>query len=982
MRRLLTFARFQLDLDAHRLTQGSRNIHLRPKAWQVLCYLAQRPDRLVSIDELLEAAWPETIVVPKALTNVIRELREALQDDAAAPRIIETVHRRGYRFVADVTGGMQELPLPARRAASETDLHGPALVGRGSELARLGTLWRKARDGRRQIAFVSGEPGIGKTALIDQFAAELTHAHGKEFLLGRGGCVERYGPEEPYLPILQALEDLVAGPGAALVTDCLRQYAPNWLAQLPWLLDEHERHIALPPALTAARMMQEGAAALERLTSEAPLLLVLEDLHWSDSATLDFLAFVAQRRQPARSLILAAYRPVDALVLDHPVLRTARDLRHRGLAAELPLAPLAPSAMRQYLEERLRNARLAAELVPVLEEVSGGNPLYMQLAIEHFRTRGWIEDASDGARLKAPLQRLRDEVPADVGALIGAQLEELPAAATLLLEAAAVLGEDFSPADLAACADTGPAEAEAICRMLVGRGQFLRRARHARHDAAHNERYEFVHVLHERAIYERLATSHRRVLHRRAGERIEQMAERLPDAAGRAAFHFRQAADRERAADNLLAAASASLRRSAYRETAQYLRNAIAELTVLPETPERLTREARAHLMLANVIHTRSFLHAEAREALESALRLFTRLDQPHEIFRCRMAICISRIIAGDHSEAHALAEQLLAMARERLPTLRCAAHAYAGITCFLAGRTAAAGEHLETAAQLEPEPGIPVLIDLRALVEAHLGMVLVPLGQLERSRRLIDSALTRSAAATPLERVQIATLAALTAALRHDAGAAAALAEQALAVDAQYEFPSFGPIARAVLGWARAGKRATRERVEEMCAAIAERRGLGERSAEPLLLALLAEIHLKRHAYGEAATCLQDAFAHLQDTGGTLAEAELHRLQGELLLAQEEANLPGEAAQRAEHHLRRAFELAAARSELLWKLRASSSLARLLCRQHRDVEACDLLSAVVKELPHASTAPDLQEAEALLRELRSPRSTATRSRN
>src|SRR5262249_32533444 len=142
--------------------------------------------------------------------------------------------------------------------------------------------------------------------------------------------IDHYGAGEAYLPILEALARLCRGAEADHLVMLLRQYAPSWLGQLPALLSPGERE-ALGRAIsgvTEARRVRGLAEALEVMTAARPLVLVLEDLHWSDPSTLAFLAYVARRRDRARLLVLGTYRPADVIVQAHPLGRVLAELQH------------------------------------------------------------------------------------------------------------------------------------------------------------------------------------------------------------------------------------------------------------------------------------------------------------------------------------------------------------------------------------------------------------------------------------------------------------------------------------------------------------------------------------------------------------------------------------------------------------------------------------------------------------------------------
>jgi DNA-binding winged helix-turn-helix (wHTH) protein len=306
---MVSFGLFSLDPKNEQLWHGTRVVALKPKTFAVLRYLVQRAGQLVTKDDLLAALWPETYVSEATLTVCIGELRKALGDRAKAPQYIETVHRRGYRFIAPLqeaspaslgqslvgqrsgAGGHvvpSLLPIPA------------APVGRETELAQLRHWWQRARQGQRRLVFVTGEPGIGKTTVVQAFVAHLETT--EDLWHGHGQCIDHYGVGEAYLPVLEALGRLCRGPEGGRFIDLLVQHAPSWVVHLPTVRSAEaaatlQRTVSGP---TPEGMLRELAEAVDALTAVRPLLLTFEDLHWSDTSTLVLLSALAQRPEPAR----------------------------------------------------------------------------------------------------------------------------------------------------------------------------------------------------------------------------------------------------------------------------------------------------------------------------------------------------------------------------------------------------------------------------------------------------------------------------------------------------------------------------------------------------------------------------------------------------------------------------------------------------------------------------------------------------------
>ena len=996
----IIFDPFYLDLANECLWQGSQAIKLRPKAYAVLAYLLSRPGQLVTKEELLNAVWPETFVGEAVLKVTIRQLRKALDDDPKSPRFIETAHRRGYRFIGRIADGGQMAAGDLEAGSDKADLasrlgaayYSPRVVGREQPLSRMRSWFEKMLGGERQIVFVTGEAGIGKTALVDTFARSIA-SH--RIRIRRGQCLEQYGTGEAYLPVLEAIGRLCRE--ERQLVDVLRAHAPMWLLQMPSLVTASDRDSLSREAFgaTRERMLREMGDALEALAADLPLVLILEDLHWSDYSTLDLITYLASQRQAAQLMLIGTYRTAELIVSGHPLKAVKQELLARQQCEELALEYLSEEAIAKYLSIKFPANRFPEELAGLIHERTEGNPLFMVNAVDYLVAEGLIGEYEKGWELVVEIDKVEVGVPDSIKQMIEKQVDHLDLNQQRMLEAASVAGAEFSTLAVVAGSGEDRASVEAQCDELVRQRQFIQDCGvQVLPNGEAVSRYGFIHALYRNVLYERLSASRRVQLHRRIGERGEEVfGERAREIAAELAMHFERGSNYKQATKYLQQAANNAIRRFAYREAVALARRGLALLERLPDTPERAEQELCLQLTLGvPLIATEGYAAPDVGSAYLKARELCQQLGcQTPDVSEALWGLWAFHTVKGELGTAREIAEEFLRLA-ERLPYpgLAMRGHLAMEVTFVHLGEFPLSLEHFEKALRLyDPERDRDDAFfysqNSEVAMRSYAAWVLWFLGQPDRALKRMQEALTLARElAEPHGLAHAFYFAAILHRLRREQRPAQEYAEAAIAVCSEHGLALYQAFATIVRGWALLEQGLQEEGIEKVREGLAAHQATGAKVARPHFLAVLVEALGKVRQAEEGLRVLEEALELTHPNGEACYLAELYRIKGELLLMQAtdrvlsravaggkavvEAEPP--AVAQAEGCFSQSIKIAQQQKAKSWELRAVVSLARLYQNQGKQEEARGLLTQIYDRFTEGFDTVDLREAKALLDEL------------
>lgn len=841
------------------------------------------------------------------------------------------------------------------------------VIHREQELDLLRHALIAAEAGRGSVVCVTGEPGIGKSTLVEDFLEGLESQGTVQ--IARGRCSERQASASAYLPIVDALADLVRGETGEAVARHLRVVAPTWSAQLA----PGSRYGTVPPvAHTQQAMLREIATLLTAVSRIGTVVLFIDDVHWSDVSTVDLLAYLGQHCRERPVLIIVTYRPTELLLGPHPFHRVKLDLQAQGVCHELALGFLGRTEIENYLSLTFPDHAFPEHFTELVHSRTEGSPLFVADLLRYLRERGVIAEFEGRWRLARELPVIWQDLPETVRSMIQRKLERLSENDRWLLSIAATQGHQFDSTIVAEAAGLDPADIEERLQLLDrvhGLVRLLREDEFA--DGTPTLRYSFVHVLYQQALFGSLLPTRRRAVNKSLAEAWEKHLGDEPSAfAAELACLYEAGREPSRAARQYHLAAQHAAWVFAHREAVGLARRGLDLLAELPRSPERDALELPLQTLLGLQLQVTEGYAARSAEVAYERARTLCALS-PEKLFPVLWGLWLVRKVRNELHRAQILAHELLDLARElNAPDLGMQAHQALGLTALCRGKPADALKHVEQVATLyDPErhrahafhfgqdPGV--------ICKAYGAIALWLLGFPDAALRQSDEAIAMSQGLSPNSQAVAYFFAAIVHHLCRDPNRARENAEACALISGEHGFRFWQAGSTIIGGWALTASGETHIGLDRLKQGLADWRATSSLTYLTYFHALQTESLLALQEWEGALRVIEDGLNLVEISDERMIEAELHRLRG--LVRQQLAGNETARLKEAEADFRHAIQIARQQEARSLELRATLNLAH-----HQDGlglrgDGRELLVRLVNESVEESTSRERLEALELL---------------
>jgi predicted ATPase len=842
-------------------------------------------------------------------------------------------------------------------------------VGRDSDVAILLERWEQAKAGHGQVVLLTGEGGIGKSRLVQVLKDHIASEPHVRWECRSSPYYQNsalYPLTDFFQRVLQSQPDDSPEQRLTKLEQQLIQYRVPLSETMPLFASllslpvPNDRYppLHLSPQRQRQKTLENMAAILLELAEQQPVLFILEDLHWTDPTTLEFLGLLVEQVPTAALYMLLTCRP-----------EFQPAWHHRSFLSEVTVNHLSRQQIEQMATHVAGGKALPADIIQQLVDKTDGVPLYVEEMSKVLLESGHLKAIDGHYELTGTLPALA--IPATLHDSLMARLDRLMTA-KVIAQLGATIGRQFSYALLKAVSQGDEATLHTDLRRLVEAEIVYQRG------LPPQATYMFKHALIQDAAYASLLKSTRQQYHQRIAQVLEaQFPETAAAQPELLAHHYTEAGLTEQAVHYWHHAGQKASERSAYVEAIVHLTQGLALLPRLPATPERTQQELAMQIALGPaLINTKGHASPEVERTYTRARALCQQIaDSPH-LLPVLAGLRRYYTNSGDLQTASEIAEYILHIAQEtQALDAQLEAHYSLGMTLYCRGDFPTAHTHmmqgisfaLRDRSRVQTLAPFWKFMDAWAWCSSMLACILWVRGYPEQALARVQETLTRHQEdLTPPTRVYTLQYAGFVHQWCREVSVVHTLAQSLTAFAHEQEFVLYEAVGRIQYGWTLAQYGQGEQSVREIQHGLVVIQNRGSEHYRPYYLALLADSYRTTGQIEDALRALTQALALVEKSGGNWYAADLHRLQGECLLLQSADNQTA-----AEICFHQSLDIARQQQAKSWELRAATSLARLWQQQGKHQEAYDLLAPVYHWFTEGFDTADLQDAKALLNELR-----------
>ncbi|MEP3332312.1 adenylate/guanylate cyclase domain-containing protein [Sedimentitalea sp.] len=840
------------------------------------------------------------------------------------------------------------------RFAARTGSSASSLVGRSEEMSALKGHWCAAARSSGRLLLIEGEAGIGKSHLMQAFDETLPDAHRK--------LVWQCSPSHSESPLWPAIQQIVravgidATFGLGETLDRLKVYLDEigadrerLLPHLAGLLGfdgQQENEVApTTPLQKRADALLALVELLQNLAIRAPVLLLIEDAHWIDPTTLELVGMALDTLRDQRILVLITTRPgVEFGHKDHP------------LVFHLSLHRLDPNSVAEIVHRVSQDTPLSRTLIEEITQRTDGVPLFVEEMTKAVLEAGLLKETDAGWTFEAPISQI--PIPATLQDTLMARLDRLGPSKEIA-QLAAIIGRDFERSILARLTAASPERLNVALEMLLELGII-------HHKLGENEVFIFKHAIVRDAAYKSLLRRHRRKFHLRLLDILEKTQSHMPEILAR---HAETGGDLSRAISWRVEAGSNAVARGNFEEAEGHLH---AAETLLRQIDDPICRKRfAASVSIARSISSlvqRGHGHDATGLLFEQSIALAKDAEDPMQVVAAGYGVWAYYYVHGDVVQALEVAERLAEAGKVRSePTISGLASSLIGIAQTMAGQLSTARATMINAHSVIPAGAAERLraqvgFDLAQSTSSYLAWVELVSGLATRSRTRAQLAQGSLGDRQEVNgRAFKLSHAGALAAERGEFVRVGQVGDEMLALCKAHGLEFWESFGHTFAGWRLLSEGRTAQAVDHLEIAYVEMRLRGGGLLGALIPGLLAEA-IASNGDARALDIIRDAEAEADKMGRHFGRAETLRRHGRVL-----ASLLPKAPNAAEAMFRKALEIANEQGAVLWEIRASRDLARLLAGQDRRAEAQHLLASTLRRWQDALQPVDVTQARTLL---------------